>query len=134
VKEQFDWMKDAPGKLTMRAAPEYWIANPQGFDVATAQQYLEALMGQVVGRLMQPSATLTDIRPVLAKIETLVRGLAKPAQRLPMLALYFIFNSFAPEDVRSSNYPGIVDTYKADFEAPSIPSLVAHLVTGQDPD
>ncbi len=132
--EQFDWMKDAPGKLTMRAAPEYWIANPQGFDVATAQQYLEAFMGQVVGRLMQPSATLTDIRPVLAKIETLVPGLAKPAQRLPMLALYFMFNSFAPEDVRSSNYPGIVDTYKVDFEAPSIPSLVAHLVTGQDPN
>ena len=133
-KEEFDWMKDVPGKLTMRTAPEYWIANSQGFEVATARQYLEAFMGQVVGRLMQPSATVTDIRPVLAKIETLVPGLAKPTQRLPMLALYFIFNFFAPENFRSGSYPGIVDTYRTDFDAPSIPSLAAHLVTGQNPD
>jgi hypothetical protein len=131
--EEFDWMKDVPGKLTMRAAPEYWIANPQGFEVTTARQYLEAFMGQVVGRLSQPSATITDISPVLVKIEKLLPGLAKPAQRLPMLALYLIFNFFAPENFRSDSYPGIVDVYKADFDAPSIPSLAAHLATGQDP-
>lgn len=131
--EEFDWMKDVPGKLTMRAAPEYWIANPQGFEVTTARQYLEAFMGQVVGRLIQPSATITDIRPVLVKIETLLPGLAKPAQRLPMLALYFIFNFFAPEGFRSDSYSRIVNVYKTDFDAPSIPSLAAHLVTGQDP-
>ncbi len=61
--EEFDWMKDLPGKLTMQVAPQYWLGNPQGFDATTAQRYLVAFIGQVVGHLFQPSATITDIRP-----------------------------------------------------------------------
>jgi len=110
--EEFDWMKDLPGKLTMQMAPQHWIGNPQGFDATTAQQHLVAFIGQVVGRLLQPSATITDIRPVLEKVEALVPGLAKPAQRLPMLALYLIFNFVAPEDFRSAGYPKLIETYK----------------------
>lgn len=132
--EVFDWRMDLPGKLTMQMAPQYWIGNPLGFDTATAQQYLVAFVGQVVGLLLQPSAKLTDIRPVLEKVEALVPGLAKPAQRLPMLALYFLFNVFAPEDFRSAEYPKLIETYKSDFETPSIISLVAHLLTDQNPD
>lgn len=132
--EEFDWMRDLPGKLTMQVAAEHWIGNPQGFDATTAQRYLIALIGQVVGRLLQPSARMTDIRPVLLKVETLVPGLAKPDQRLPMLALYFIFNVFVPEDIRSADYPKFIEAYKDDFEAPSIISLAARLVTGQNPD
>ena len=122
-KEEFDWMKDLPGKLTMQMAPQHWIGNPQSFDTTTAKQYLVAFIGQVVGRLLQPSATITDIRPVLEKVEALVPGLAKPAQRLPMLALHFIFNFLAPEDFRSAGYPTLVETYRGDFETPSIISL-----------
>jgi hypothetical protein len=132
--EEFEWRKDLPGKLTMQWASQYWIGNPHGFDAATAQRYLAAFIGQVVGRLLQPSATITDIRPVLEKVEVLVPGLAKPAQRLPMLALYFIFNFVAPEDCRSAGYLKFFETYKRDFDSPSITSLAAHLVTGQNPD
>lgn len=132
--EEFDWRMDLPGKLTMQMAPQYWIGNPQGFDATTAQQYLVAFIGQVVGLLLQPSAKLTDIRPVLEKVEALVPGLAKPAQRLPMLALYFLFNVFVPDDSRSAEYPKFIEAYKNDFETPSIISLAAHMLTDQIPD
>lgn len=132
--EEFDWRMDLPGKLTMQMAPQYWIHNPQRFDATTAQQYLVAFIGQVVEYLLQPSAKLTDIRPVLKKVEALVHGLAKPTQRLPMLALYFLFNYFATEDFRSTNYPQLIETYKGDFETPSIISLAAHILTDQNPD
>ena len=134
IAEEFNWRKDLPGQLTMQMAPQYWIDKPQGFDATTAQQYLVAFIGQVVGHLLQPTAKITDIRPVLEKVESLVPGLAKPAQRLPMLAIHFIFNFFAPEDFRSAGYPTLIDTYKGDFETPSIISLAAHLVTGQIPN
>ena len=132
--EEFNWRMDLPGTLTMQMAPQYWIGNPQDFDATTAQQYLVAFIGQVVGLLLQPSAKLTDIRPVLEKVEALVPGLAKPAQRLPMLALYFLFNFFAPEDSCSAGYPKLIETYKSDVETPSIVSLAAHLLTDQNPD
>ncbi len=118
----------------MQAASQYWIGNPQGFDVTTALKYLAAFLQQVVGYLLEPSATITDIRAVLEKVEMLVPSLAKPAQRLPMLALYFIFNNFAPKGLTSAGYPKLLESYKNDFEEPSTISLAAHLVTGQTPD
>jgi hypothetical protein len=126
-------MKDVPGKLTMRTAPEYWISDPRGYAVSSAKLYLEGFMEQVIARLRQPSAIVTNIQPVLGKIETLVPSLAKPAQRLPMLVLYFIFNFFISEDRRSDKFPALIDDYRGDFETPSVPSLIAHFVTGQDP-
>lgn len=132
--EEFDWMKDLPGKLTMQMAPQHWIGNPQGFDATTALGFLVAFIGQVVGHLLQPSATITDIRPVLEKIEALVPGLAKPAQRLPMLALCFIFNFVVSEDLRSAGCSKLIETYRDDFEEASVISLATHLVTCQTPD
>jgi len=132
--EEFDWWKELPGKLTLQMAPQYWIGNPAGFDATTAHRYLAAFIGQVVEHLLQPPAAMTNIRPTLEKAEALVPALAKPAQRLPMLALYFIFNSFAPETLRSAGYPKLIETYRDDFEPPSIVSLAAHLITGQTPD
>lgn len=132
--EEFEWMKDLPGTLTMQMAPQHWISNSQRFDRTTAQQYLAAFIGQIIGRLMQPSATITDIRPVLTKIETLVPGLAKPAQRLPMVALHFTFNFIASEDLRTPDYLKFFATYKGDLDTPSIISLAVHLVTDHTPD
>lgn len=132
--EEFTWRRSLPGQLTMQLAPQYWLDKPYSFDAITAQQYLVAFIGQVVKRLLQPSSIPTDIRPVLVKVETLVPGLGKPAQRLPMLALYFLYNSFAPEGCHSAGYPRFLEAYMSDFDTPSIISLAAHLLTGQKPD
>lgn len=133
-KEVFDWRKELPGKLTMQLAPQYWINNPQGFEVSTAQKYLVAFIEHVVGILLQPSAKLTDIRPVLEKVEVLVTGLSNPAQRLPMLALHFLYNFFAPENFRSAGYAKFFETYENDFDSPSIISLTVHLLIDQNPE
>jgi len=132
--EKYQWRKELPGMLTMEWAPEYWIGKPEGYDVSTSRRYLEAFIGQVVDLVRNPAtAKIADIRPVLAKIEGLVPGLAKPSQRLPMLALYFLFNKFAPTDARSARFPELVDAHKSDFDAPSIDSLAAHFLSGQNP-
>ena len=132
--EEFDWTKHLPGRLTMQLASQHWVGDPQNFGVNTAQQYLAAFIGQVVGHLLEPSAKITDIWPVLEKVEALIPGLAKPAQRLPMLAIYFIFNCLAPDGYQSSGYPNLIEIHKNELEAPSIISLAAHLVTKQNPD
>ncbi len=132
--EKFDWMKDLPGRLTMPAASRYWIGNPQGFDADNAKVFLEAFMGEVIGCRLNPAESLTDIRPLLAKIETMLPGLAKPAQRLPLLVIFFLFNRFAPESARSIAFPTLIEKYERDLEPPSIMSLAAHLLTDQNPD
>ena len=132
--EEFEWRRDLPGQLTMQMATQNWVGNPHDFNNATAQKYLDGFIGQIVGYLLDSSAKFTDIRPVLEQVEALVPGLAKPAQRLPMLALYFIFNSFVHESLQSANYLTFIDRYKSDFDSPSIVSLATHLLTRQNPD
>lgn len=132
--EEFDWMKDLPGTLQMEMAAESWLSDPRPFDVKSAQKYLSAYSQQVMGWLQQPTRPLNDLRPVLAKIETLLPGLAKPRQRLPLLALYYIFNWYVPEDLRTKRYPALIEAYESDFKDPSFVSLLAQLVTCQNPD
>ena len=131
--EVFDWFNALPGKLTMQCAAQVWISDPQGYDTERAQQYLEGFVGQLVARLLDASAKFNDMRPVLAKVETLVPGLAKPTQRLPMLALYFLFNMSVGESDRTPDYPKPLESYAPELSAPSSISLAAHLLTGQMP-
>lgn len=132
--EEFDWRKELPGQLTMQMAPQTWLDNPHNFNNDTAKKYLEGFISQTVAFLLNPSKRFSDIRRVLAQVEIFVPGLDKPAQRLPMLALYFLYNSFVPEDYRSASYQRFIDRYTTDFDPPSIVSLATHLLTGQNPD
>jgi len=129
--EEFDWRKKLPGQLTMQIAPQHWIGNPTGFSSATAQKYLDGLLCQIIGLLLTSSGVLTDIRPVLEQVEVLVPSLAKPSQRLPMLALYLLFNFFVKENLRCAKYKEFIGKYESDFNEPSIVSLAVHLLTGE---
>lgn len=131
--ETFDWRRNLPGTLQMQAAPQYWIGRPETFDAKTAPQYLEAFLGIIVNRLSGGSDALPDLRPALSKIESLVPGIAKPDQRLPMLALYYLFNVSAPAELCSAGYPALVEAHEKDFDPPSTISLAVHLVTEQTP-
>ena len=132
--EEFDWRKDLPGMLRMAMDPRYWIGNADDFGVTNAHKYLDAFIGQVVESRLQPTKPVSDIRRVLEKVEKLVPSLARPEQRLPMLAIYFVFNSGASPELRSTQYPTLIETYRADFMEPSIISLAAQMVTLQNPD
>ena len=132
--EQFDWRSHLPGKLTMQMASQYWIGNPQGFSTETAQQYLEGFVGQVVERLSGSSTLLSDMRPVLAKAEKLLPGLAKTGKRLPLLALYYLFNISVSEAEQTPGYPHSLEAYARELDSPSSISLAAHLLTGQTLD
>ena len=118
----------------MQMAAQYWISDPRGFNKDTTLQYLQGFVGQQVERLSGASAILSDMRPVLAEIEKLLPGLAKPCQRLPMLALYFLFNAMAIDAERTAGYPGFLEPYKEELDTPSSISLAAHLLVGQTPD
>jgi hypothetical protein len=75
----------------------------------------------------------SDVRLVLEKIESILPGLAKPAQRLPLLTLYFLFHQVAPVELHRPQWPALVQRYDRDFQAPGIESLIVHLIARQRP-
>lgn len=135
-RETFNYRHELPGVVTVRLSPEYWVAATGGFNHRTASERLAAFLEQITAAVLlrQKDAKLTDLRPVLTMVEDLVPGLRKPSQRLPMLTLYFLFHQFAGPEHNCTQWPTLFEKYKADFDAPTIESFVAHLITGNRVD
>jgi hypothetical protein len=135
-REQFDYRLSLPNIVTVRLAPEYWIANTGGFTYKHGPEKLSALIGQITSAVLlrAPDAKMTDIRPVLAMIEEMVTSLQKVGQRLPLLTMYFLFHQWAGPDFSREQWPALFEKYKSDFDNPSIESFVAHILTGHQID
>lgn len=131
-RETFNYRSVLPNMVTLPLAPQYWIDKPDAFTVENARLFVSAFLGQIAGILLTKGAQYSDLRPVLEKIETILPGLAKLRQRLPLLTLYFLFHQIAPQGIHRPQWPALLENYKGDFEAPSIESLIAHLI-GQQP-
>lgn len=131
-RETFNYRHELPGVVTVRLSPEYWVAATGSFNHTTAPERLAAFLEQITAAVLlrQKDAKLTDLRPILTMVEDLVPGLRKPSQRLPMLTLYFLFHQFAGPEYNCKQWPDLFEKYKADFDAPTIESFVAHLLTG----
>jgi hypothetical protein len=132
-REEFNYRAAFPNIVRLPLAPQYWIGNPAAFTVESAQLFVTAFLGQIAGIFLAKGAQYSDLRPVLEKIETILPGLAKPAQRLPLLTLYFLFHQVAPEERHRPQWPGLVERYDGDFQVPSIESLIVHLIARQHP-
>jgi hypothetical protein len=131
-REEFDYHHSLPNIVTMRLAPEYWIANTGGFTYQHGPLKLSALISQITSAVLlrTSNAKITDIRPVLALVEEMMPGLQNPKQRLPLLTLYFLFHQWAGLDFSREQWPALFEKYKSDFDHPSIESFVAHILTG----
>ncbi len=135
-REDFDYRHSFPNIVTMRLAPEYWIANTGGFTYQHGPLKLSALIGQITSAVLLriANAKLTDIRPVLELVEEMMPGLPKAKQRLPLLTLYFLFHQWAGPDYSRPQWPAMFEKYRSDFDDPSIESFVAHILTDQEVD
>ena len=132
-RETFNYRAALPNVVRLPMAPQYWIDKPEAFTVDGAHLFVSAFLGQISGILLAKGSPYSDLRPVPEKIESLLPGVAKPAQRLPLLTLYFLFHQVAPAEIHRPKWPALLDKYKSDFDAPSIESLIAHLITQQSP-
>jgi hypothetical protein len=128
-KEEFNYRPALPNVITMRLAPEYWIAGVEGFNYRHGPEKLSAFIGQIVSAVLLriPDAKITDIRSVLELVEQIVPGLHKAEQRIPLLTLYFLFHKTAGPDFHCKQWPKLINEYNSDFDQPCIESFVAHV-------
>ncbi|MBR0900268.1 hypothetical protein JQ616_35410 [Bradyrhizobium tropiciagri] len=135
-RETFNYRRELPGIVTVKLSPEYWIASTGGFDHKSAPVRLAAFLEQITAAVLlrQKGTKLTDLRPILTMVEELVPGLRKPSQRVPMLTLYYLFHQLAGPEFSCKQWPALFEKHKADFDAPTIESFVAHLVMGYPVD
>jgi hypothetical protein len=135
-REALDYRKELPNIVRVQLDFSVWGGWSKGYDHSSARRYLSGFLGQYTTFLTrEPHATvtLTDIRPLVEKIEELVPGLAKADQRLPLLMLYALFHHCFPGEDHRPDRERFFNKYAADFDAPSIESMLLHTLFERAP-
>jgi hypothetical protein len=122
------WRSELPGIVPMQLAPEYWDWQLQNFDGPDARVRFSGFMDYVVTNLPKPQPRVLDLRHLMPRIEMLAPS-AKPADRKPMLALYWIFTELIPADARPPGRDAFLARWESDLDECSIELLAARVIS-----
>lgn len=132
--ESYDYSLERAGIIQAPLAPQYWVGNITKLNEKSGYKKLEGFLEQISSYLMsKDKVTITDLRPMLIEVEKLLPNMKK-SERLPFLALYFLFNGLSSESVRMKNEREIREKYINEVSDPSPASMVVHLFLDQIPD
>ncbi|MEZ8369766.1 hypothetical protein AB6C94_10055 [Vibrio splendidus] len=126
-KESYDYSRERAGIIQAPLAPQYWVANANvinGLGSKKLKGFLEQLDG-CVRRL--PNASITDIRPVLEKVEKHYNEFNKD-DRVAYAALYMIFNSYVSPSEQMPNLEEFHPKLDKEFVVPSSHALIMNLL------
>lgn len=136
-RETLDYRKELPNVVRAQLSFTIWGTWSARYDHKSARRYLSGFLTEdftaLLTREQQTTVTLTDIRPLVEKAETLVPGLAKVEQRLPLLTLYLLFHHCFPPEYHRPNREQFLNKFGADFNAPSVESILLHTLFNDPP-
>ncbi len=132
--EVYDYSMERAGIVYLPPAPQHWIGNATNLDRATGRQRLEGFLNQVAVSLSkEPGAVVTDMRDVLVKASAMLPQM-KQRERLPFLALYYVFYGIAPSKEQPPEVSKVKKRYGSEFECPSVEAMLVKLVLGVTPN
>lgn len=133
--EDFDWRNNLPGVVSFYLAPEYWIHKTERFHEESATKRYEGLLNILTNNLTvvnsEDSPEMIDLTELL-KLYELKMPQSKKKYRLPMFALYKVYNDCLVEDLRRPDYVKEYEKNKDLFKECSIELMTALLLTGEE--
>jgi hypothetical protein len=131
--EIHDYSLEQSGVVQVQMAPQYWVASLEGLTHDCGRQRLEGFAEQLTGHLIgEPDAGVTDLRELLAQVEAMLPGMS-PAKRRPFAALYILFNTYAPEELRMPGFDAIRSKWSAELDGPTVESMFFRLLSFSEP-
>lgn len=127
----FNFRAHLPGQVRVRLAPEMWIGHPDATTRDSAATILDGFLWLLIGVLARrEGAQLVDMRPALARVETLIRGENARDVRIPMVALYELWHTVVPPDAQQPDNEAFKARYSSDLDGPSLYAFVVRVLTG----
>ena len=120
------WRSELPGTTRLQVAPEYWVGLPGNFEPAQAKMRFGGFIEHLVTNYSKPQSLLLDLRPLMEQIEKLAPS-ARASDRLPMLALYWMFNGMISEQDRRPDWDAFLFRWDSELEQCSIELVVVYL-------
>jgi hypothetical protein len=132
-KEQYDYSLERSGIIQAKMAPQYWIGKTELYH-GSGSQKLEGFLSQIAALMSgTKGAIVTDLRELLSVVEKSIHELKKE-DRLPYIALYFIFNGVVSDKEQTENAFDFQGKYEIDLMSPSSESLLVNTLFNITPN
>ncbi len=128
-KQEYNYVMELAGVAQVTMHSHYWIGNCEGNINEFGLKKLEGFLEQIVEILTYASKELTDLRPLLKKIEETGANF-KSEHRRPYWALYVVYNRFANSSAAPMSKQ-IETTIQKELSVPSVESLFVFLLYEQ---
>lgn len=125
----FNYREQLPGVVRMQLAPQYWIAQAEGFNPESAPNYLQGLLEILLSP--DPGKQLPDLAAVLEKIEELLPGENNPDRRRPMVAIYVLWNLLLAPEHRRPDADDLIVRFRSDLDEATPEGYAAHVLASR---
>lgn len=127
--EDYDWRRDLPGVITMEVAPQYWISQSKRFKPSQATKKFSGFLLHLQETMLSKGSSV-KLGDLLEKYESLIPT-AKKEDKIPMLAMYYLYNSYVVQKARRPNYEKFLEQYKGIFNECSIEIMIVYILSNQ---
>ena len=127
--EEYDWKKDLPGIVWMEPAPQYWIGKDEGFVPSQATKRFSGFLSHLQEAILSNSS-MVDLRKLLEKYESSIPT-AKKKDKIPMLAMYYLYNLYVIQEAKRPNYKEFLKQYGDVFNECCIEMMIVCLLSNQ---
>ena len=128
-EEEYDWVSELPGRVTMKVAGQYWIWQHEGYSVDRSADWLSGFLPVWLETVSSQEPVMPDLRSLLAKFESLL-GSASDTQRAQMLAIYVLYNRVIAPRFQSPNHEAVYEANARLLEECRIESMVLKVHMG----
>ena len=128
-KEPCDYFKEEPGIIRAELTSEYWLHLSGNFIAKDGQKRLFAFCGQLATamRTHEPPK-VSDMRDLLGQALHRLPDM-KPRNRLPFLALFYLYNLAVTVDLQIDDNRGILQLYEKELTTPTVEAMLLALLT-----
>ncbi len=127
--EKYDWPRDLPGIVTLEMAPQYWIWKYEEFVPSQATKRFSGFLSHIQ-EIVLSNDPLVDLRKLLEKYESLIPT-AKKKDKIPMLAMYYLYNPYVVQEAKRPNYEEFLKQYEEVFKECCIEMMIVYLLSNQ---
>lgn len=134
VDPTFNWRDSLPGQVRMHLAPQYWIWNAQDFDHESVSRYFSGFVAHLADTFAGRNEGVTDIRPVLERIEQLLPGTADGPVKAVMVAIYALWHRALTPSGHRPQAAGLLAKHEHVLQRAEVPCFVVGFLSDQPPE
>lgn len=131
-KEDYYWVAELPGLVTMKWSPEQWIGNPDLYSTDLSAKWLSEFLTIWLPTATGKESRIPDLSSLLSEFEALLTSGSNDSQRAQMVLIHVLYNYIMDPHLQTNDHEKIYAENAPLFDECRIESLIMKLLLADD--